>query len=46
MLQQMSKFSYVTQRVFLYLIYQGFCGLEEPDDPDEQPPSDLEQEDG
>lgn len=45
-LQRMAKFSYLTQRVFLYLIYQGFCGIEEPDDPEEQPPSDLEQEDG
>lgn len=41
--QSMSKFSYLTQRVFLYLIYQGFCGVEEPDDPEEEPPADLEE---
>jgi hypothetical protein len=26
------------------LIYQGFCGIEEEDDPDVEPPSDLEQD--
>ena len=25
-LDSMAKFAYLTQRVFLYLIYQGFCG--------------------
>ena len=24
--QSLCKFSYLSQRVFLYLIYQGFCG--------------------
>jgi hypothetical protein len=38
----MAKFAYLTQRVFLYLIFQGFCGQEESDDPDVEPPSDLE----
>ena len=41
-LDSMSKFAYLAQRVFLYLIYQGFCGQEESDDPDVEPPSDLE----
>jgi midasin (ATPase involved in ribosome maturation) len=40
------KFSYLSQRVFIYLIYRGFCGIEAPDDPEENPPSDLDQEDG
>jgi midasin (ATPase involved in ribosome maturation) len=40
----MAKFAYLTQRVFLYLIYQGFCGVEEEDDPDVEPPSDLEKD--
>jgi hypothetical protein len=31
-LMTLSKFSYCTQRVFIYLIYQGFCGEEEEDD--------------
>lgn len=30
----------------MYLIYQGFCGVDEPDDPEENMPSDLEEEDG
>jgi midasin len=30
-LASLAKFSYVSQRVFLYLIYQGFCGREEED---------------
>ena len=32
--------------MFLYLIYQGFCGQEDEDDPEVEPPTDLEQEDG
>jgi midasin len=32
----LSKFSYVSQRVFLYLIYQGFCGKEEKDEEDDE----------
>lgn len=36
------KFSYLSQRVFIYLIYRGFCGIEAPDDPEENPPSDLD----
>lgn len=30
-LASLCKFSYLTQRVFLYLIYQGFCGQEDQD---------------
>ena len=45
-IQTLCKFSYLTQRVFLYLIYQGFCGQEEEGDPEVEPPSDLEQEEG
>lgn len=32
----MAKFSYLALRVFLYLIFQGFCGKEEEDDPQEE----------
>jgi len=35
-LASMCKFSYVTQRIFLYLIYQGFCGKDEKEDDQEQ----------
>jgi midasin len=28
-LTSLCKFSYVTQRIFLYLIYQGFCGKDD-----------------
>ena len=38
----MFKFGYLSQRVFIHLIYQGFCGQEDKDDPDVEPPSDLE----
>ena len=31
-LNSLSKLSYCSQRVFLYLIYQGFCGEEDEDD--------------
>jgi len=41
----MAKFSYLSMRVFLYLTFQGFCGKEEPDDPEEEnQPDDLEQD--
>ena len=30
------KLSYVTQRIFLYLIYQGFCGKDEKETEEEQ----------
>lgn len=30
-LASLCKFSYLTQRVFLYLIYQGFCGQDDQD---------------
>lgn len=43
-LDQTSKFAYMTQRVFLYLISQGFCGEEDQDEPDVEPPSDLERD--
>ena len=36
-LSSLCKFSYVSQRIFLYLIYNGFCGKEEaPPDNEEQ----------
>jgi len=35
-LVSLCKFSYLTQRVFLYLIYQGFCGQDDQDQEDEQ----------
>jgi hypothetical protein len=38
----MAKFGYLSIRVFLYLLYQGFCGKEDEEDPDVEPPSDLE----
>ena len=41
-LTSMFKFGYLSQRVFIHLIYQGFCGQEDKDDPDVEPPSDLE----
>ena len=28
-LRSMAKFSYVTQRIFIYLIYEGFCGQDD-----------------
>ena len=34
-MHSLSKFSYCTQRVFIYLIYQGFCGEEDEDDDDQ-----------
>ena len=40
----MIKLGYLSQRVFIHLIYQGFCGQEDKDDPDVEPPSDLEAE--
>jgi midasin (ATPase involved in ribosome maturation) len=43
-LDQMSKFAYLTQRVFLYLIAQGFCGEEDDEESDVEPPSDLERD--
>ena len=43
-LQSMIKLGYLSQRVFIHLIYQGFCGQEDEDDPDVEPPSDLEAE--
>jgi hypothetical protein len=35
-LMNMCKFSYASQRVFLYLIYQGFCGQDEKETEEEQ----------
>lgn len=35
-LASLCKFSYLTQRVFLYLIYQGFCGQEDQDHDDQK----------
>jgi midasin len=35
-LVSLCKFSYLTQRIFLYLIYQGFCGKDEKEDEQEQ----------
>ena len=43
-LNGLCRLSYLSQRVFIYLIYQGFCGVAEKDDPDVEPPSDLEQD--
>lgn len=34
-LASLCKFSYLSQRIFLYLIYQGFCGQEDESDPQE-----------
>lgn len=31
-MHSLSKFSYCSQRVFLYLIYQNFCGEEDEED--------------
>ena len=28
-LVSMCKFSYISQRIFIYLIYQGFCGKDD-----------------
>ena len=30
-LRSLTKFSYITQRIFVYLIYEGFCGQDEKD---------------
>lgn len=35
-LASLCKFSYLTQRVFLYLIYQGFCGQVDLDHDDQR----------
>ena len=41
-LASMCKFSYVTQRIFLYLIYQGFCGKDEQNDEEQQAEQDQD----
>ena len=40
--ESMGKLAYLSMRVFLYLVHKGFCGQDDPDDPDVEPPSDLE----
>jgi len=35
-LASLCKFSYITQRIFVYLIYQGFCGQEDQNNDDNQ----------
>lgn len=35
-LASLCKFSYITQRVFLYLIFQGFCGKDDKEEDTEQ----------
>ena len=42
-LQSLCKLSYITQRIFLYLIFQGFCGKSEGDE-DEQAAEDEDAE--
>jgi len=47
-LASLCKFSYLTQRIFLYLIYQGFCGQDDSnqDDDDRQNEADDKYLDG
>jgi len=45
-LTSLCKFSYVSQRIFLYLIYQGFCGEDENKDDKEQDQDDDKYLDG
>ena len=45
-LVSLCKFSYLTQRIFLYLIFQGFCGQEDESDPQEQPDDKFLEADG
>lgn len=35
-LASLCKFSYLTQRVFLYIIYQGFCGKDDQEDQEQK----------
>lgn len=30
-LKSLAKFSYISQRIFIYLIYEGFCGQDDQD---------------
>jgi hypothetical protein len=31
-LRSLAKFSFITQRIFIYLIFEGFCGEEDKED--------------
>ena len=35
-LRSLAKFSFISQRIFIYLIFEGFCGLEDKDEDDKQ----------
>jgi len=43
-LNSLSKLSYCSQRVFLYLIYQGFCGEEDDSEDEKDNQQELEQD--
>jgi midasin len=45
-LASLTKFSYLTQRVFLYLIYQGFCGKDDKEQDQEEKAKDDKYLDG
>ena len=45
-LQSLCKLSYITQRIFLYLIFQGFCGKSEGDEDEQQQQEDDKYFDG
>jgi midasin (ATPase involved in ribosome maturation) len=45
-LASLAKFSYLTQRVFLYLIYQGFCGKDDQEQDQKEKEQDEKYLDG
>ena len=42
--ESVSKLGFLSMRVFLYLLFQGFCGKEDPEDPDVDTPEELEED--